>query len=95
MCSLCGALGQGPLWEDEALRAPTAAQRFHQATAAAAELSSVLYERRIVVDFRPDTGFTVRFPTGGVDAVRGLMDVWHLLDGRGIAVPDPLDPASR
>ena len=91
MCSLCGALGQGPSWEQEG-RGDEARWRLHRdAAATAAEVTRLLSSRRIKVTANPDFGFLVAFPTGRTEMAHGLAAMWHLLDRRSIAIPDPLD----
>lgn len=93
MCSLCGALGSGVSWEqDGPSPAERRTHRRREAAATAAELSRLLRPLRITVDAHPDFGFLVSFPTGGTQIAGGLAEVWHLLDGRGLAIPDPLQP---
>jgi hypothetical protein len=92
MCSLCGALGQGPSWEQEGRDADDARWRLHRdAAATAAEVTRLLAPRRIKVTASPDFGFLVAFPTGRTEMTSGLGEMWHLLDRRSIAIPDPLD----
>ena len=91
MCSLCGALGQGPSWEQHGPAADEARWRLRrEAAATAAELTALLQPRRIKVTANPDFGFLVAFPTGGTEMVAGLAQVWHLLSRRKIEIPDPL-----
>ena len=92
MCSLCGALGQGPSWEQQGLAGEEARWRLRrEAAATAAELTALLSPRRIKITANPDFGFLVAFPTGGTEMVTGLAQVWHLLNRRKIEIPDPLD----
>lgn len=92
MCSLCGALGNGPSWEQEGLSGTEARWRLRrEASATAAELTVVLAQSRIKVKANPDFGFLVAFPTGGTDIAGSLAEVWHLLQRRRVAIPDPLD----
>ena len=91
MCSLCGALGQGPSWEQHGLMGDEARWRLRrEATATAAELTALLSPQRIKVTASPEFGFIVAFPTGGTEMVAGLAQVWHLLNRRKIEIPDPL-----
>ena len=91
MCSLCGALGQGPSWEQHGVGGEEARwQLRREAVATAAELTRVLASSRIKVTAHPDFGFVVAFPTGRTELTAGLTQVWHLLDGRNVAIPDPL-----
>ena len=92
MCSLCGALGQGPAWEQEGLAGSETRWRlWREANATAAELTTLLSERHIKVAASPEFGFLVEFPTGGTEMVVSLSQVWHLLERRNVAIPDPLD----
>ena len=92
MCSLCGALGQGPSWEQEGHGGDEARWRLHrEAAATAAEASRLLAPARIHVKASPAFGFVVAFPTGRSEMARGLGDLWHMLHRRGIAIPDPLE----
>ncbi len=92
MCSLCGALGQGPSWEQQGQDGDEARWRLRrEASATATELSALLLPRRIKVTASPYFGFAVAFPTGGTEMVAGLAQIWHLLQRRGIEIPDPLD----
>ena len=92
MCSLCGALGQGPSWEHEGLSGDEARWRRHrEATATASELTRLLAPARVRVTASPDFGFRVDFPTGRTEMVASLTQAWHLLDRRNVAIPDPLD----
>jgi hypothetical protein len=92
MCSLCGALGQGPSWEQEGGDGEDARWRLHrEAAATAAELTRLLAPGRIKVTANSDFGFLVAFPTGRTEMVASLIQVWHLLDRRNVAIPDPLD----
>ena len=92
MCSLCGALGNGPSWEQEGLSGGEARWRLRrEACATAAELTTLFAQSRIKVTANSDFGFLVAFPTGGTDIVGSLAEVWHLLQRRRLAIPDPLD----
>jgi hypothetical protein len=92
MCGLCGALGRGPSWEQEGIADSEARWRLRrQAAAVAAELSALLASKRIKVGANPDFGLLVSFPTGGTDIVNSLAEFWHLLQRRGVGIPDPLD----
>ena len=92
MCSLCGALGQGPAWEQQGLSGNEARWRLHrEAAATAAELTGLLTPCRIRITARPDFGFLVAFPTGRTELVAGVNEVWHLLARHKVAIPDPLD----
>lgn len=91
MCSLCGALGQGPSWEQEGITGAEARWRLRrEAVSTATELTRLLAPVRIKVVANPDFGFIVAFPTGGSEIVPGLAAFWHLLARRHVAVPDPL-----
>ena len=92
MCGLCGALGQGPSWEQEGIAGGEARWRLRrQAAAVATELTALLASKRITVGANPDFGLIVSFPTGGTDIVKDLAEFWHLLQRRGVGIPDPLD----
>jgi hypothetical protein len=92
MCSLCGALGQGPSWEQEGRGGDETRWRLHrEAAVTAAEVTRLLAPTRIKVTASAAFGFVVAFPTGGTEMVRSLGDLWHLLDRRRIAIADPLD----
>ena len=92
MCSLCGALGQGPAWEQQGLTGEAARWRLRrEAAATAAELTRLLTPGRIRITAHPDFGFLVAFPTGRTEMVAGLAEVWHLLDRCKVEIPDPLD----
>jgi hypothetical protein len=92
MCSLCGALGHGPAWEQEGLAGQDARwQLRREAAAMAAELTRLLHSRRIKVTAHDARGFVVAFPTGRTAMAAGLNEVWHLLDRARVAVPDPLE----
>jgi hypothetical protein len=92
MCSLCGALGQGPSWEQEGLTGDEARWRLHrEAAATATELTRLLAPGRIKVTAHPDFGFLVAFPTGRTEMLAGLTDLWHLLARNKLEIPDPLD----
>ena len=91
MCSLCGALGQGPAWEQEGLAGDEARWRLQrEAVATATELTRLLAPARIKVTAMPRFGFVVAFPTGRTEMAAGLAQVWHLLDRSKVAIPDPL-----
>lgn len=91
MCSLCGALGNGPSWEQEGLSGGEARWRLRrEASATAAELTALFQASRIKVKANSDFGFLVTFPTGGTEIVGSLAEVWHLLQRRKVAIPDPL-----
>jgi hypothetical protein len=91
MCSMCGAIGQGQAWEQQGQAGDDARWRLRrEAAATAAELTALLSPRRIKVTASADFGFVVAFPTGGTEMVVGLAQLWHLLERRGIAIPDPL-----
>ena len=91
MCSLCGALGKGLSWEQEGLLGESARwHRRREAMESARQVSRLLAKSRVKVVANPDHGFVVSFPTGGVEIVGGLAEIWHLLARRKIAVPDPL-----
>ena len=92
MCSLCGALGQGPAWEQEGLAGSEMRWRLRrEAATTAAELTKLLLERHIKITASSEFGFLVEFPTGGTEMVASLSHVWHLLERRKVAIPDPLD----
>ncbi|ANN78067.1 hypothetical protein [Bordetella flabilis] len=94
MCSLCGALGPGISWEQNGLdTADAPLWRRREAAATARELSRLLRPLRVTVDAHPDFGFLISFPTGGSQIANGLADIWHVLDSRGLDIPDPLRPA--
>ena len=91
MCSLCGALGQGPSWEQGGIAADEVRWRARrEAVATAAELTRLLSPARIKVIASPYFGFVVAFPTGRSEMVASLTEVWHLLDRGKVAIPDPL-----
>jgi hypothetical protein len=91
MCSLCGALGQGVPWERDGRTDERARWRApREAVATATELTRLLAPGRIKVTANPDFGFVVAFPTGRTEMVASLTEVWHLLDRRKVAIPDPL-----
>ena len=91
MCSLCGALGQGPSWEQEGLAGEEASWRLRrEAVATATELTRLLAPGRIKVTANPSFGFVVAFPTGRTEMAASLTQVWHLLDRSKVAIPDPL-----
>jgi hypothetical protein len=93
MCGLCGALGQGPSWEHSGLDGDESRWRLHhEAVATAAELTALLMCQRIKVTAQSGGGFSVFFPTGGVETAAGLTQIWHLLQRRKITIPDPLAP---
>jgi hypothetical protein len=96
MCGLCGALGLGPAWEQHGVdpAGGEARWRLHrEAVASAAELTAVLRSSRVKVTPLAGGGFTVQFPTGGSQTGASLAQVWHLLERRHVAIPDPLqDP---
>ncbi len=91
MCGLCGALGRVSSWEQcgefgEAARW----QLRRESVKVAARISDMLNARRIRVMAGRNGGFDIAFPTGRSEAAAGLGDVWHVLERRGIPVPDPL-----
>jgi hypothetical protein len=91
MCSLCGALGQGPAWEQGGIEGDEARWRLRQeATAAAAEVTRLLAPRRIKVSASPHLGFVVAFPTGRTETAASLAEIWHLLARSKVEIPDPL-----
>ena len=91
MCSLCGALGQGPSWEQGGIAADEVRWRARrEAVATATELTRLLSPARIKVSASPHFGFVVAFPTGRSEMVASLTEVWHLLDRSKVATPDPL-----
>ncbi len=91
MCSLCGLIGQGPSWEQEGRNGDDGRWRLgREAIEIAAELTRLLFAQRIRITAVPSFGFVVRFPTGRTDLVQGLSSMWHLLDQRKVAIPDPL-----
>jgi len=91
MCSLCGALGRGPAWEQGGdLGANSRWQLRREAMETAAAVSDLLAPRRIRIAANPDHGFVVSFPTGGAEIVQSLGEIWHLLLRRKIPLPDPL-----
>jgi hypothetical protein len=91
MCSLCGALGQGPAWEQDGVADGEARwQLRREAMATAGELTRVLRASRVRVTAHPDFGFVVAFPTGRTAMAAGLAQVWHLLESAKVAIPDPL-----
>jgi hypothetical protein len=93
MCSLCGAFGQGPAWEQHGIAGSEARWRLQrEAAATAAELTALLRDRRISVKTSRGFGFQVEFPTGGVELVADLNQIWHLLERRKVPIPDPLEP---
>ena len=91
MCSLCGALGRGPSWEREGdFGASARWQLRREAMQTATQINHLLAPGRIRVAANSDHGFVVSFPTGGVEIVKSLGEIWHLLSRRRIALPDPL-----
>ena len=91
MCSLCGAMGRGPSWEQEGdFGASARWQLRREAMQTAARMSELLGPSRIRIAANSDHGFVVSFPTGGVEIVKSLGEIWHLLSRRRIALPDPL-----
>ena len=91
MCSLCGALGTGPAWEQAGVAGDDARWLLRrEAVATAAELTRLLHASRVRVTARSGSGFAVAFPTGRTELVAGLTQVWHLLDRSTSAIPDPL-----
>jgi len=92
MCSLCGALGRGPSWEREGdFGASARWQLRREAMQTATQMNHLLAPSRIKVAANSDHGFVVSFPTGGVEIVKSLGEMWHLLSRRRIPLPDPLD----
>jgi hypothetical protein len=92
MCSLCGALGGGPSWEQEGVEGDDARWLLRREAAGVAnELTSLFSRHRIKVAAHPDHGFIVSFATGGSAIISNLGEVWHLLERRRIEVPDPLE----
>ncbi len=91
MCSLCGAFGRGPSWEQRGDLGDSGRWQLRRETMeTAAMLNDLLAPRRIRVAANPDHGFVVSFPTGGAEIVQSLGEVWHLLLRRRIPLPDPL-----
>ena len=91
MCSLCAAFGQGPAWEQGGIAGQRARSQMHLEAAATADtLTSLFFKCRIKVRVNPRFGYLVDFPTGGTEIVPSLAQFWHLLQRRGIAIPDPL-----
>lgn len=94
MCSLCGALGQGLVWEQSGLTGDEARWRVRrEASATAAEVSRLLAPLRIKVTANPRFGFVVAFATGRTELVASLGELWHLMDRSKMAIPDPLAAA--
>jgi hypothetical protein len=92
MCSLCGALGNGPAWEQAGELGASARWQLHREAVKTAEYVSVLLQPlRIKVKANPAHGFVVLFPTGGAESAASLGEIWHLLSRRRIPLPDPLD----
>ena len=91
MCGLCGALGPGLSWEQE-IQSHSDSQRDRalQARESAAELTRVLWPLRIRVSVNPASWFSVTFPTGTTELVTGMVGVWHAIERRRLALPDPL-----
>jgi hypothetical protein len=85
MCSLCGALGRGPSWEREGDFGASARWQLRREA-----MHHLLAPSRIKVAANSDHGFVVSFPTGGVEIVKSLGEIWHLLSRRRIPLPDPL-----
>jgi hypothetical protein len=56
----------------------------------ATQMNHLLAPSRIKVAANSDHGFVVSFPTGGVEIVKSLGEIWHLLSRRRIPLPDPL-----
>ncbi len=91
MCSLCGALGKGPAWEQAGeLGRDSRWQLRREAMETAATLNELLAPHRVRIKANPDHGFVVSFATGGAEIVQSLGEVWHLLLRRRIPLPDPL-----
>jgi hypothetical protein len=92
MCSLCGALGKGPAWEQATMEGDDSARwRLRRESVKTAQLvTDLLGTRRIKITANPNHGYIVAFPTGGSEVAASLADIWHLLSRRGIPVPDPL-----
>lgn len=62
-----------------------------EAVETAREMTAFLAPTRVRVTASADHGFIVSMPTGGAELVLSLAEIWHLLDRRGISVPDLLD----
>jgi hypothetical protein len=91
MCSLCGALGKAPSWEQEGDFGESARWQIRrEAVQTAARMSALLAPSRIKIAANPNHGFVVSFPTGGAEIVRSLGEIWHLLARRDVPLPDPL-----
>lgn len=94
MCSLCGALGKGPAWEQTGLSGDNARWLLRrEAVDTAKYVSDLLAVRRIKVTSHPDHGFVVAFATGRTEIARSLGEIWHILVRHDIAIPDPLEAA--
>ena len=91
MCSLCGALGKGPSWEQEGDLGESARwQLRREAMQTATKMNRLLAASRIKIAANSDHGFVVSFPTGGMEIATSLGEIWHLLSRRKIPLPDPL-----
>jgi hypothetical protein len=91
MCSLCGALGKGPSWEQEGDLGESARwQLRREAMQTATKMNHLLAASRIKVVANSDHGFVVSLPTGGMEIAASLGEIWHLLSRRKIPLPDPL-----
>lgn len=92
MCSLCGALGKGPAWEQAGDLGDAARWQLRREAMETAEyLTQLLRPCRVKVTAAPGFGFLVAFPTGGAQTASSLGAIWHLLSQRRIPLPDPIE----
>ena len=94
MCGLCGIFEGGRRWLDAAATLdPTAVRR--ERLRRLAIIRRVLAPTRVTVDDWEGASFLVRGPTGAVEIVDNLFDLWRQAEILSGARLDPLSPAIR
>jgi hypothetical protein len=89
MCGLCGIFDDGRRWLDAAGLDPAGLRR--ERLRRVAIVNRVLAPARVAVDDWEGASFLVRGPTGAVEIVDNLFDLWRQAEALGRRRLDPLD----
>lgn len=92
MCGLCGIFDDGRRWLDRAATLDPAALR-RERLRRVAIVRRVLAPTGVIVDDWEGASFLVQGPTGAVEIVDNLFDLWRKAEQLGHRRLDPLDAA--
>ncbi len=92
MCGLCGIFDDGRRWLDRAATLDPATLR-RERLRRVAVVRRVLASTGVVVDDWEGASFLVRGPTGAVEIVDNLFDLWREAERLGHRRLDPLSAA--